>query len=304
MKAKTIRLVLRRKINDWLKSISDEALRKVAAKGCIVTGGSITSMMMGTKVNDYDIYFKDVETAAAIAKYYLALMQKNPPARFKQGDRLVDSQVRTEGGRVSIYIKSAGVLTINSGEGEYEYFEGSDPDNAEEYVDTVMTAIGLKEEAEKPKYRPAFLTSNAITLTHDIQLVIRFTGDPAEIHKNFDFIHCTCWYDYDTKHLELPPAAMESMLAKELRYKSSLYPLCSIIRTRKFIAAGWRITAGQFVKMAWDLNKLDLTELDVLEDQMIGVDAAYFHEICEILRKKDPKKVDESYLMTLIDRVF
>jgi len=307
MKAKTIRICLRRKINEWLESINSEIVVDLIKRDCIVTGGSITSMLMGNRVNDYDIYFKTAETAEAVARYYLKLLKKNPPAQFKAGGRLKDSEVViSDSGRVSIKVPSAGILSESSADADYEYFEFADPEgvNADEYVSTVIEALEPKEGEKLPRYRPIFLTSNAITLANDIQLIIRFYGKPEEIHENFDFVHCTCWYDYQKKHLELPPEALQAMLAKNLVYKSSLYPLCSIIRTRKFIAAGWRITAGQFVKMAWDLNKLDLTEIDVLEDQMIGVDAAYFHEICDLLRKKDAKTVDETYLMTLIDRLF
>ena len=66
------------------------------------------------------------------------------------------------------------------------------------------------------------------------------------------------------------------------------------------------INAGQIVKMAWDLNKLDLTDIKVLEDQMVGVDAAYFREVINLLKERTEKgkPIDETYLMKVIDRVF
>jgi hypothetical protein len=52
--------------------------------------------------------------------------------------------------------------------------------------------------------------------------------------------------------------ALESILTKELRYVGSRYPLCSVIRTRKFLARGWTINAGQYVKMCFQISQLDL----------------------------------------------
>jgi len=45
MKAKTIKKVLRAKIDQWLETIEDEAVRGLAAKNTIVTGGAIVSML-------------------------------------------------------------------------------------------------------------------------------------------------------------------------------------------------------------------------------------------------------------------
>lgn len=74
MKIKTITKCLDKKMDEWLLSIADESLRKMAKKDLIVTGGSIASMLLKEEVNDYDIYFKTKETCLAIAKYYVAKM--------------------------------------------------------------------------------------------------------------------------------------------------------------------------------------------------------------------------------------
>ncbi len=149
-----------------------------------------------------------------------------------------------------------------------------------------------------------FLSSNAITLSGNVQIIIRFYGEPDAIHENYDFVHCTnYWCSWDNK-LELRRDALEALLTKELRYVGSKYPLCSIIRTRKFINRGWRITAGQYLKMAMQLNQLDLCDIAVLEDQLIGVDVAYFIEVISKLKEHDSTRVDNAYLMQIIDRMF
>lgn len=77
-----------------------------------------------------------------------------------------------------------------------------------------------------------------------------------------------------------------------------------IIRTRKFLSRGWTINAGQYVKMAMQLNDLDLKDVKVLEDQLTGVDAAYFMQLIDALKDVEPEKMNAAYISTIIDRIF
>lgn len=322
MKAKTIKSHLRWKINDWLKSIQDEEVAKLASKNIIVTGGSIVSMLTNEKVNDYDVYFRTVDAAKAVAEYYLAEFKKNPPSKHKTGAEIPITLQVTESS-VKIVIKSAGIVS-EGGTSEYQYFEAQPDEVGQQYAEEIMTPIQDNLEAGdevaastiddkddgKPKYRPVFISANAMTLSHGVQLVMRFIGEPEVIHKYYDFIHCTCFWKSWDGELVLPAAALEAIMTKELRYVGSLYPLCSIIRIRKFVARGWTINAGQILKMCLQLQSFDLNQISVLEDQLTGVDAFYFMQVLDRLREKQAKdgttngSVDSTYLMTIIDRLF
>lgn len=98
--------------------------------------------------------------------------------------------------------------------------------------------------------------------------------------------------------------ALETLLSRELRYIGSKYPVCSVIRLRKFITRGWTINAGQILKMAMQISALDLTDPEVLKDQLTGVDAAYFHQVISALKAKNPEKVETAYLVEIIDKMF
>ena len=306
MKAKHIKSVLRRKFDIWVESIEDGSLRALVKRDSIISGGAITSMLLNEKIHDYDVYFKTHDTALNVAKYYVEQFKQNPPARFKGSEQTVEISVQDSDDRIKIVVKSAGIAGEDS-QDTYAYFEQvSDPTAAEEYVADALEATEPgNEDTGKKKYRPVFLSSNAITLSDNIQLVIRFFGSVECIHENFDFMHCTCSWDAYTNELSLPKAALEAILARDLQYLGgSKYPLCSIIRTRKFIKRGWNINAGQYVKMCWDVSQLDLSDMAVLEDQMVGVDAAYFMEVLTLLREHDAEHVDGTYLMQIIDKVF
>lgn len=313
MKAKTIKKVIRQKIDDWLATIEDEAVRDLARKNTIVTGGSIASMLLRESVNDFDLYFRNHETTKAVAEYYVA--------RFKPANsRGIPCAIFVEdnAGRIRVVIKSAGVASEDGTETPYEYFENSPDERAEGYVAEVMSDPGeiedayeatqdLALEAEddgKPKYRPVFMSTNAITLSHRVQIVLRFYGEPDAIHENYDFVHCTNYWCSWTGELTLRQPALESLLARELRYVGSKYPVCSVIRLRKFIQRGWSVNAGQILKILMQISDLDLKDHTVLEDQLTGVDSAYFIQLMAKIREKDPEKVNTAYLVEIIDRMF
>jgi len=308
MKAKWVRLAIGRKIDAWIKSITDEELRKLVSENVIVTGGCIVSMLLGEPVNDFDVYLRNEETAGRLAEYYVAKFKQNPPQTFKNNpEKLVAIHAKREDGRIKIVVKSSGIAS-ETGSNEYQYFEQAHGDEEQvEFVEAVASEV--KAEAEKKpegeKYRPIFLSSNCITLSEKVQVIFRFYGEPEAIHANYDFAHCTCFWDSKTRLLHLPNNALEAILAKDLRYLGgSKYPICAMVRTRKFIKQGWNITAGQMLKIAWGINGLNLTDINVLEDQLVGVDTAYFTQLIEMLRQKDPDKVDAAYLMEVIDKIF
>jgi len=309
MKAKTIKAVLQKKFDDFCESITDEELREHIQKNSVITGGCIASMLLREDINDFDVYFRDYDTALGVAQYYVNQFNLNQSATFKGSGEPIQVRVEQASDRIKIVVKSTGIAS-EEGADDYQYFEQLDEAQATEageYVERVMNVAGKIEDSaedEKPKYRPIFITSNCITLSHKVQLVLRFYGEPDKIHETYDFVHCMNYWTSWDKELVLRPEALEALLTKELRYVGSMYPLCSIIRTRKFLQRNWTINAGQYLKMAMQLNQLDLTDIKVLEDQLIGVDVAYFMEILNTLKEKNNVKVDSAYLMEIIDRMF
>lgn len=320
MKAKTIKSILRRKINNWLETIEDEELRKACKKETIVTGGCIASMLLGEKINDFDIYFQTKETTKAVAEYYV---KKFKEAREKDGDRegiqipLSVQEMEDVRGkpRIRIVAKSAGVEGEKKEE-KYEYFESRPDEEAGNYVSEIYDnpqdvqdvfeeakEMLPKEEDNKPPYRPIFLSSNAIMLAGKLQIIIRFFGEPDEIHDNYDFTHCTNFWTSNDNQLVLNSKAMQCLLSRTLVYQGSRYPVCSLFRLRKFIGRGWRVNAGQMLKIAMQISELDLTDYKVLEDQLTGVDVAYFAQILERVQDKGDK-IESAYLVEIIDRMF
>lgn len=318
MNRRTISSIISKKVDAWIATLPEELAKGMKDK-VVVTGGSIASMLLGENVNDYDIYFEDLTTAEKIAKHYVYVFQQHRAAKANGVKVTMHTEIVNDSRDqpwLRVVVKSAGV----AGEKEpaYEYTErdaASQTESAGEYLSDVFGDVelaegGVDEEAreQKPLYHPVFLSTNAITLKGDIQLVLRFQGDPDQIHKNFDFVHCTNYWT-NKEGLVLRVEALESLMSKTLRYTGSLFPVCSIFRSKKFIQRGWSINAGQYLKMALQISELDLLNPAILQEQLTGVDVAYFNEL---LDKTKPTAVDEhgnptyetAYLVEVINRMF
>ena len=304
MKIKTIERNINEKFENWVKTIKNETVKKLVIENTILTGGSICSMLLNEPVNDYDFYFKNKETTLAVANYYVDLYLSKNASKHLNGIPINIKVIECDD-RIKIMIKSAGAASETSRD-NYQYFESrTDIDNsAQEYVSDLTCAFDKTKKENV--YLPIFLSGNAITLSDDVQLVIRFFGDPETIHENYDFKHCTNYWESSTKKVVANTEALLCILGKELKYMGSKYPIASLFRIRKFIKRGWNITAGQILKIVMQLKQFDLNNMSVLEEQLIGVDVAYFHEIIEKLRQSNTSndKIDDTYLAQLIDEMF
>lgn len=302
-----IKRELNKVIDEWVKTINAPKIRTLIKRDVIITGGSIASMLLGDPVNDYDVYFKTKSTARAVAEYYVKWFNDNNNIKTESGvrkykpivkDELIVNCLGEKEDRLIIFMKSAGVAA--EGQDVYSYFESKSHEELKEFVESTLQ----ETKDSKEKYRPVFLSDNAITLSDKMQIIIRFFGKPEEIHNNYDFAHAMSYYDYENKNLVLPAESLELLLSRTLIYRGSLYPIASVFRMKKFIERGWRISAGQQLKIMFQISELDLSDLNVLREQLIGVDMAYMHELIKSIKNVDAKDINSTYIAEIIDRIF
>jgi len=243
MNRRVIKSILRKKFNDLLDSVEDENVRTMMKDNTIITGGCIASMLLGEQIHDFDMYFTNKKTVLAVAEYYVNQFNK---AHDNNVAQVLDGEVYSAGGypgfehrntvmlenltedRVMVFINSDGIAG-----------EQTDIDNVLDETDEISAEFLEDASNKKSKYRPVFLSPNAITLSNQGQLVIRFYGDADTIHENYDFAHCTSYWESSTGELTLRPEAVEALITKELRYVASRYPICLMLRLRKFIKRGF-----------------------------------------------------------------
>lgn len=295
MQIKTIKRNIETKLNEWLGTITDSDLVKDLRDNVLVSGGSIVSMMLNEKVNDYDIYINDIDVLVRLCNYYIK--DYNNDIRLFDGRRIVELKNEINGwsnlADDDEYSSAFKISVTNLKEDQIKlWFENK---------------LGMfKPSYEKPDellYKPVFFSPNAISLSNDIQIVIRFHGNNEEIHKTFDYVHATNYFTFKDG-LVTNREALESIITKQLKYNGSLYPLTSVIRIKKFLKRGWNINAGEILKILFQVSELDLKDPNVLEEQLIGVDIAFFGTIINILRGVPTEKMTSQYISTIIDKVF
>lgn len=315
MQIKTIEKVIKDKLNEWLATITDEALRVDIQNNLLVSGGSIASMLLNKPVNDYDIYLMDMDVCKRVAEYYRDA--------FKSDIQILDGRNREQliddynnSGRSKIFeIVDAGVvdngqsIPIEQNNSYAISLRNLKEDQIKLYFTDAGGGLAVNKDVGKSElnYTPLYFSPNAISLSNNLQIVLRFWGTPEQIHKTFDYIHATNYFTFKDG-LVRNLAAMESILTMQLRYQGSYYPLTSIIRAKKFIKRGFNISAGELLKIMFQISQLDLNNPDVLEEQIIGVDVAYFSKIIDALRNKYATdkgfQLSTDYLNELIDRIF
>jgi len=302
MQVKTIKKNIQSKLEEWLKTITDRELAEDVKENLLVSGGSITSMLLNEPVNDYDIYLMDIDVCKRVAKYYTQTFQDVVIFDGREKRKLVDKyndEHDVDDGKLPIDSNNSFAISLRN----------LKDDQIKLYFNGASGGMKVNDGVEQDKlnYTPIYLSPNAISLSHDLQIVLRFWGTAEQIHKTFDFIHATNYFTFKeglVRNLE----AVESILTKQLKYQGSYYPVTSIIRAKKFIKRGFNIGAGELLKIMFQISQLDLTNPDVLEEQLIGVDVAYFDLIITALRNKMDSdkdfKLSANYFNTLIDRVF
>jgi hypothetical protein len=293
MQIKTIKKTIVNKLNEWLETITDSKLRGEVKSELLLSGGSITTMLLNEDVNDFDIYIKSKETLVKLVEYYtkglavqvLKAWEKEALLKpYNEGILSLDEDY-----------KNKFILAVESMK-----------ENQVKLFMNVAGGLKLNEEATEEQlknYIPLYISPNAISLSNKIQIVVRFHGTAEEIHKTFDFIHATNYFTFNDG-LVTNIAALQSILTKQLSYQGSLYPLTSIIRMKKFIKRNWNINAGEMLKCMFQISELDLQNVAVLEDQLIGVDVAYFETLIAILKNSKKETITAQWLGEVIDKVF
>lgn len=297
MQIKTIEKQLKAKLEEWLETITNEDLRKDVKKNLLVSGGSVCSMLLNEAVNDYDVYLMDRSVLKRLVIYYSRTFKEIVILDGKDKKNL-ESQLGIPDELGEDWLTSFLISVRNLKEDQIKlYFKGG----------LGSLKVNIDKKPEELNYSPVFFSPNAISLSNNLQIVIRFWGTPEEVHKTFDFIHATNYFTFETGLVRNLPA-VESILTKQLRYQGSQYPLTSIIRAKKFIKRGFNISAGEYLKIMFQISQLDLNDPEVLEEQLIGVDIAYFGTIITALRNKYESTPDfqlsSDYLTVLVDRIF
>ena len=81
------------------------------------------------------------------------------------------------------------------------------------------------------------ITSNAITLTNDVQFII--LGEAEDCRQKFDFIHCMPWFDIASQKLYLSEYQWRCIQHKKIKVNPTYRSEVKQNRIDKYIKRGW-----------------------------------------------------------------
>lgn len=169
--------------NKKMSELQNPGLTSMFFDNCVISGGCISSILLGTRVNDIDIYCKKTAKIADIAQYLK-----------KHSDLIKD-------------------------------FDDS------KYSDAAATYMSGPRKV---------ITDNAITLKNDVQF-ITFMSEEEGARKNFDFVHCTPYYDILENKLYISEAQIQSIKNMTLVPNVEIDRI-TIRRIEKYKERGWNVS--------------------------------------------------------------
>lgn len=310
---KVIKSICRKKIDDLCSHIGkkDLNLANNLRMHCFVSGGAIASLLQGEQPNDFDIYIDDIDTLYNICVYYTEQWNKNHISQKEFNiikhymPESEDSEKKTRKS-VEIQVRSTGIVKDEDIDDQDVIESNSLP--TKELIEDIDDVKEETKEEVKEKYVVKCITSNALSLSDDIQIICRFCGRPEEIFKNYDYVHTMQAYVRWNDELLLNTKSLVSIMSKRLEYQGSLFPICSLFRLRKFLNRGWSISSLEILKIAHQISKLNLNDINVLKEQLIGCDYFYMMSFCKALhewREENPNvEFNSEYMFKLIEDVF
>jgi hypothetical protein len=212
---------------------------------------------MGDKPSDYDLWFRDVESARSFAKRLEAQTRGQASVRHEMTadatGKLYDFEVCVNGG------------------------------------------VWVNPDKEAQLRCVSELAATYVIAGTTYQVVFMTWGQPKDVINKFDFEHCRCAYDPKASletRFSLGSRFFECCAARTVVYRAgiAMYPLGSMIRMGARQAKDWNVPDVEWVKVAWDTSKLDLSNPKVLRAQLRGVDVVVLDAL---VKKLEAMKSDD-----------
>lgn len=182
IKIKFVKEIIKLETESFLHQLADyfpDSVMHKIVQNIFISGGCITSLIHGEKVNDYDLYFKDEDTMFNI---------KN----------LFTNQLKEQ---------------------------------IEDVSENYREVLGVDGK---------LITENAITLKSRIQLITKHFGEPDNIRKTFDFVHCMPYYDFAVDKLYISRIQYDAIInRKMISQKENFNHFIGTSRVEKFKKRGF-----------------------------------------------------------------
>lgn len=265
--AKELRTYCENYLNN-LKKDNPELCSEIKSK-LFIAGGAITSLILGETPNDIDFYIN------------------NEDNKFDRIEKL----------KQYYYDKYISKNLVEKNENSKAKLVSLDDSYPPHFYKNLNPVNDFDLE---------FWSPSAITLKNKYQIITRSCDNPSETIDSFDFSHCVGYYSFSDDVLFISNEMYKSISTKTLFYRTSLYPFSAILRMKKFLTRGWKINTGNILKIAIDLSKFNITDVNSMAriSNQIYDARGDFDEFEELSKNISEREINEKDLFKLIDEIF
>ena len=146
---------------------------------------------------------------------------------------------------VSIFLSGGAICSIlrNEQVNDFDFYFKTEL-SRKVAIETLTLLYKLYIKEYDPKYAALtnqsgkLITDNAITMVDGAQFITCMHGQPEEIKKSFDYLHCCPHYYIDTAQLFISKSQYDAIMNKKLVYCDPVR-LAKPFRQEKFMSRGW-----------------------------------------------------------------
>jgi len=172
------------------------------------------------------------------------------------------------------------------------------------------SAISFNSEIAVIMGEPAFISDNAITYSKDgltIQSIQSIMGIPMDIIDQFDYTICMSAYSCKRRYFSFGETFFEDLAGRQLIFNVyARYPISSLFRIKKYLARGYKISGVEMVKIALCIHRLNLSDYNILRDQLMGIDVSLLSALMDTLSSEEygAREYDFKKFMGLLDSAY
>jgi hypothetical protein len=137
----------------------------------------------------------------------------------------------------------------------------------------------------RTKASPVFVTDHATTYRcegNTFQLVKVVFGSAAEVFDKFDFTVCMGAYSCGEDTFTLQTHFIQHNSQRKLVFhKGTLFPICSMVRTVKYMRRGYTMTGVERIRIAMAVSRLQLTSWQDVKKQLQGIDTTFLKPLTD-----------------------
>lgn len=117
-------------------------------------------------------------------------------------------------------------------------------------------------------------------------------NDPNDLINNFDFTVCKIAYDFKYDKFYYSKNLQRDINSRELNYEFNKYPVSSLMRIEKYEHKGFSINTMNILKIAMNIQSLNIKTYKDATEQLRGISTEYFKEFINLIESSDLQDQD------------